>query len=313
MRKEEFTFKSSNNVSEIHAVKWQPDTEPVAVIQLVHGMVEYIERYTDFAEFLVSKGFIVVGHDHVGHGHSMANIEEAGYMYSDHPSEIMVDDMFEMYKLTQLKYENLPYFILGHSMGSYMLRMFLSKYADDLKNLSGAIIMGTGSEADGTIKAGLKIINLIGKIKGENYRSTFVRNMTYGAPYKQFDCTGANPENSWLTKDTDIVMSYYDDPYCSFIFPIHAYRGLLESTAYDNDMDNINKMRKDMPIFFVSGECDPVGNLGKGVQEACDKFKAAGMEDVTMKLYPNDRHEILNELDRDVVYNDVYQWMTSKM
>lgn len=311
--KEEYTFQSANGVTTIHGVKWTPDVEPIAVIQLVHGMVEYIERYTAFAEFLASKGFVVVGHDHIGHGHSMKNLDEAGYMYDKHPSNIMVEDIYTNYKKTQPQYDGLPYFILGHSMGSYMLRKFLCVHGNDVDKLSGAIVMGTGTEADGAIKAGLTVINLLSKFKGENYRSTFVRDMTYGGPYKQYDCTGADPEKSWLSKNVENVKAYYKDPYCTFVFPLQAYRGLVESTGYDNKMENIQKMRKSLPIFFVSGACDPVGNMGKGVQEAHDKFIEAGMEDVEIKLYPNDRHEILNELDRETVYNDIYQWMLSKM
>lgn len=173
--------------------------------------------------------------------------------------------------------------------------------------------MGTGTEAPMTINAGLTLINLISLFRSDKYRSTLVRDMTYGAPYKKFDCTGATPDNSWLTKDVEIVKKYYSDPKCTFTFSLGAYRGLVESTKYDNNMDNIAKMKKSLPILFASGADDPVGNCGKGVQQAYDKFKSAGMEDLSIKLYDNDRHEILNELDRETVYADMYNWMKSKM
>ena len=173
--------------------------------------------------------------------------------------------------------------------------------------------MGTGTEASGTINAGLAFINFLSFFHSDEYRSTMVRDMTYSAPYKQYDCTGATPDNSWLTKDVEIVKKYYSDPKCTYTFSLGAYRGLVESTKYDNDPANIAKMKKDLPVFFVSGACDPVGNMGKGVEAARDKFVAAGMQDVSLKLYDNDRHEILNETDREVVYEDLYAWMQKKM
>ncbi len=311
--KQEYHFKSADGVSRIHCVKWMPDQSPVAVLQIVHGMVEYIERYTAFAEFLNSKGFIVVGHDHIGHGDSVSSPEEWGIMHVKHPSDVMVEDIYTHYSMVKKEYPELPYFILGHSMGSYMTRKCLCEKAAEMEDLDGAIIMGTGTEASATINAGLAVINLLSLFRSDKYRSTFVRDMTYGGPYKKYDCTGATPDNSWLTKDVEIVKKYYSDPKCTFTFSLGAYRGLVESTKYDNNMDNIAKMKKSLPVLFVSGADDPVGNCGKGVQQAYDKFKAAGIEDLSLKLYEGDRHEILNELDRETIYVDIYNWIKSKM
>ena len=313
MAEQVYQFASADGVTQIHGVKWTPEGQPVAVLQIVHGMVEYIERYRSFAEFLNSKGFVVVGHDHIGHGESVSSPEEWGIMHAKHPSDIMVEDIYANYKLTKQAYPSLPYFIMGHSMGSHMTRKCLSVKAKEMDGLAGAIIMGTGTEANGTINAGLAFINFLSFFRSDEYRSTMVRDMTYSAPYKQYDCTGATPDNSWLTKDAEIVKKYYSDPKCTYTFSLGAYRGLVESTKYDNDPANISKMKKDLPVFFVSGACDPVGNMGKGVEAARDKFIAAGMQDVSLKLYDNDRHEILNETDREVVYEDLYAWMQKKM
>lgn len=313
MAEQVYQFASADGVTQIHGVKWTPEGQPVAVLQIVHGMVEYIERYRSFAEFLNSKGFVVVGHDHIGHGESVSSPEEWGIMHAKHPSDIMVEDIYANYKLTKQAYPSLPYFIMGHSMGSYMTRKCLSVKAKEMDGLAGAIIMGTGTEASGTINAGLAFINFLSFFRSDEYRSTMVRDMTYSAPYKQYDCTGATPDNSWLTKDVETVKKYYSDPKCTYTFSLGAYRGLVESTKYDNDPANIAKMKKNLPVFFVSGACDPVGNMGKGVEAARDKFVAAGMQDVSLKLYDNDRHEILNETDREVVYEDLYAWMQKKM
>lgn len=307
-KQEVYTFNSKDGHSVIHCRKWLPDCEPVAVVQLVHGMVEYIERYDDFATFLTTKGYVVVGHDHIGHGHSVANEAELGVMTGAHPSEDMVEDIYTHYAMTRKAYPALPYFILGHSMGSYMLRKFLSDKTAYLEDLKGAVIMGTGQESAGTCNAGLAVIAILSLLKGKNYRSTFVRDMTYSAPYKKYDCYGKDYGNSWLSKNIQNVEKYYHDPFCTYTFTLNAYKGLVEATKYVGTKACVDKMRKGLPLLLVSGEEDPVGNLGAGTKAAADAFKNAGIKDVTLKLYTGDRHEILNELDREQVYDDIYKW-----
>lgn len=313
MTKNEFSFRSADGYSDIHAVNWLPDGEIRGIYQIVHGMVEYIERYTEFAEYLCSRGYIVVGHDHIGHGHSVKDESELGVMTGKHPSDIMVDDIMTLYTLTKKEYPELPYFIMGHSMGSYMLRKFLCVKGSELSGLSGAVIMGTGQEAAITINAGLTAIGVLSMFRGKNYRSTFVRDLTYSKPYKKFDCYGKDYSNSWLSKNIENVEKYYNDPLCTFTFTLNAYKGLVEATKYDRAKKHLTLMRKDLPVLFVSGEDDPVGNLGKGTEEAYISFKEAGVEDAAIKLYKNDRHEILNETDRAIVYEDILNWIESKI
>lgn len=306
---ENYQFASADGVSQIHGVRWIPDTEPVAVLQIVHGMVEYIERYQEFAAYLNARGFVVVGHDHIGHGHSVTSEAELGIMHARHPSDVMVEDIYTNYRLNRERYADIPYFILGHSMGSYMTRKCLCVKAQEMSGLAGAVIMGTGTESAAKVYGGLALVNLLALFRSDDYQSEFLRKMMQ---YKQFDNTGKQPENSWLTKDVEIVRQYFASPLCTFGFSLSAYRGLIESTIYDNKQRNIERMRKDLPVMFVSGDQDPVGNFGKGVQAAYDKFRAAGIQDLSIRLYPNDRHEILNETDRDKVYADIYQWMHNK-
>jgi len=308
---ENYTFESSDGHSIIHCVKWLPDREPVGVVQLVHGMVEYIERYDEFARFLTSKGFVVVGHDHIGHGHSVEKEEDLGIMTGAHPSDDMVEDILTHFSITKKSYPGIPYFILGHSMGSYMLRKFLACKSAYLEELSGAIIMGTGFEKSAFCNFGLFMIGAISLFKGKNYRSTLIRDLTYSAPYKQYDCYGKDFANSWLTKNIKSVEKYYSDPYCTFTFSLNAYRGLVEATKYACSKECANKMRKNIPLLVISGEADPVGNLGAGTKAAYQELKKAGIKDVTLKLYQGDRHEILNEIDRQQVYEDIYQWVDS--
>ncbi len=313
--KEVYSFDSADGVSTIHAVKWTPDDGQVkAVLQITHGMVEYIERYTDFATFLTTKGFAVIGHDHIGHGDSVATEEEWGIMQCDNPSDVMVEDIFSNYKIGKKEFSDIPYFILGHSMGSYMLRKFLSVKAQEIEGIDGAIIMGTGTEADGAISMGKLVLNTIMAFKGRDHRSKFVAGLMYGSSYKGYDTDGTGDRTkSWLNRDVAQVDKYYADPKCTYMFSLNGYKALLESTGYDNKQDNINKMRKDMPILFVSGSKDPVGGLGEGVKAAKAKFDDAGIEDVSIHLFEGYRHEILNEIDHEAVYDYIYEWIESKM
>ncbi len=313
--RESYSFKSKDEKgTEIHGVKWTPDDGNIrAVIQLNHGMIEYIERYDEFANFLCNHGFAVYGHDHIGHGESVSSPADWGIMHTDTPSDTMVEDMFSNYKIAKAAHPDLPYFILGHSMGSYLLRKFLSVKAKDLQGVNGAIIMGTGTVADGAINAGMFVVNMISKIKGRDHKSKMVEGLMFDSNYKKYDVTGKDPENSWLSKNVENVKKYYSDPKDTFAFSVNGYKVLLECTGYDNKPANIEKMNKDMPILFVSGTDDPVGAMGKGVEAAYRKFKDAGIKDVTIRLFENDRHEILNETDRDKVYEEILSWMESRM
>lgn len=309
--REEYYYESSDDQkTRIHAVKWTPEDGKIrGVLQICHGMQEYIDRYQEFAEFMTSQGFAVVGHDHIGHGQSVASREELGIMHTDHPAETMVEDIFKNFLINREQYANVPYFILGHSMGSYLLRMLLVLKAEELKGVNGAIIMGTGTEDDGTIKAGRMVVNMVGGLRGWDHKSRFIANLMFSKPYKQYDVTGAHPENSWLSKNVENVKAYYANPLDNYMFSVNGYRVLLTATLFDNQAENIAKMNKDMPILFVSGDGDPVGNLGVGVREAYDRFVKSGIKDVSMHLFHGDRHEILNETDREQVRAYIMDWV----
>ncbi|MEE0955218.1 MAG: alpha/beta fold hydrolase [Eubacterium sp.] len=305
MRKE-FSFPSADGKTSIYAVKRVPDDGRCrAVIQLTHGMVEYIGRYKAFADFLESQGFVVVGHDHLGHGHSVTGDEELGFFDDADPAGVLVKDMDTLRRMTQKEYPDLPYIMFGHSMGSYLLRMYLSQYGE---GLAGAIICGTGYEKPGTTGFALWYINLLTKLHGSHYRSSKVQQMTYGKPYKKFDTTGAHPEQSWLSKNIESVKTYYQDPWCTYTFTLNGYRGLLEAVRYSGDPANIDRIPKNLPLLIISGRNDPVGNLGKNVELVRDLYQKAGIEDITLHLYDYDRHEILNEPDHEQVYKDILEW-----
>ncbi|MCI2061250.1 MAG: alpha/beta hydrolase [Eubacteriaceae bacterium] len=308
----DFTFLSNDKETNIHAVKWMPDSgDYSAVLQLTHGMVEYIDRYIPFAEFMADHGFLVVGHDHLGHGQSAAVRSDLGYFAEGRGDVMLVEDMHKLRLITQEEPANasLPYFMLGHSMGSYMLREYLSSYGE---GLAGAIIMGTGDVPASTSKMGIAMCKTIARFHGWRYRSKFVQNLTYTKPYKRYDLTGADLNNSWLGKDPQIIDKYMHDPFCTYVFTLNGYRGLFESVLFSCDPKNIDLIPKDLPVLIVSGADDPVGDMGEGVKHVFEQYKKAGIVDVSMKLYEGDRHEILNELDKDVVFADLLEWINSK-
>lgn len=309
-KEEQMSFLSKNGRTTIHAVKWLPENgEYRAILQITHGMVEFIERYRPFAEYLTERGFMVVGHDHLGHGASVNSEEEWGY-FAENPSDTLVADMHQLRTQIQGQNPGIPYFMLGHSMGSYMLRKYLCIHNE---NLTGAIIMGTGCMPDASMKFAMGLCKVMAAFRGWNYRSKLMQSFSYSKPYKKYDLYGKDYTNSWLSKNVENVKEYYADPRCTFLFTLNGYYGLMEAVLFDNQMDNIRKVPGDLPIFLVSGEQDPVGDLGEGVKKVYGKLKEAGIKDLTYKLYENDRHEILNETDRQQVFSDIYEWMDARM
>ena len=305
--KKHFTFPSTDRITRIHGILWDDESrKPKAVIQLIHGMVEFIDRYDDFANYLVSQGFAVVGHDHLGHGQSVTDEEKLGYIAADNPGRVLVQDIHRLRLCMETKYEGLPYFMLGHSMGSYLLRRYLATQGD---GLAGAIIMGTGQEPDAATTAGLVLIHSLAKTHGWEYRSVKVLNLTYNSNYKKYDLTGEDLSNSWLTKDEEIVKKYYENPLCTFLFTLNAFEALLSTVLFTNQKRNIAAIPTELPILLASGEEDPVGAMGKGVKKVYEKYVKAGITDVSCKLFENDRHEILNETDRADVYAYIKDWV----
>ncbi len=310
-RKENFEFLSKDGKTHVHAVKWAPEDKAYrGILQITHGMIEFIERYHAFAEFLCENGFLVVGHDHIGHGESVSSQEDWGYFAPDHPSDILVEDMHRLRLMTQESDPGLPYFMLGHSMGSYMLRKYLALHGE---GLTGAVIMGTGNVPDKTTKLGIVVVKFLAKLFGWHHRSRLVQKLSFGGVYKKFDLAGEDVANSWLTKDPKIVDFYYHEPKCMFTFTLNGYLGLFEAVLFDNQPENIAAIPKDLPLLLVSGADDPVGDLGEGVKRVYKGYREAGISDVTCKLYENDRHEILNETDRDTVYRDILAWMKERL
>ena len=308
MKKNEFTFLSTDNKTDIHVVEWIPDGEVKGCLQIAHGMIEYIDRYDDFACYLADRGYYVAGNDHLGHGKSVSSEDKLGYFGHPNGNDFVIWDMRILRKIIEKMYPDVPHFMLGHSMGSFLLSQYITEYGD---GLSGAIIMGTGYQSPATIRGAKALCNVIAKAKGWDHRSEMINNMALAGYNKPFE--PARTRADWLTKDELITDAYVADPLCSFMFTVNGYHEMFKGIDKAHKKSNIDKIPKDLPLLIVSGAEDPVGNMGKGVKKVYDMYKKAGLINVKMKLYEGDRHEILNETDRQEVYKDILEFMEAKI
>lgn len=305
--KQEFAYLSKDGHTRIHAVEWIPEKEVKAVLQISHGMVEYIERYDAFASYLAERGYYVTGQDHLGHGKSVISDSELGYFGKSEGNACVIGDIETLRELTQKKYPDKPYFMLGHSMGSFLLRQYLKRYGE---GLSGAIIMGTGYHSSAELYAGKTLCRIFSKIKGDHYRSQLVNRLAFGSYNKKF--RPVRTEADWLSKDREIVDAYVKNKWCTFIFTVNAYENMFTGMLELTGKSGMSGIPKELPVFFVAGKDDPVGNFGKSVVKVYKEYQNLGMKDVSIKLYKDDRHEILNETDRYQVYEDLYRWMNQR-
>jgi len=297
--KREFFYPSKDGKTQIHAIEWIPEGEVTVILQMCHGMAEYIDRYHEFAEFLTRHGFYVVGNDHLGHGHSVTEPEKLGYFAEKSGNACVIADIQYLRICTEKKYPNLPYFMMGHSMGSFLLRQYLGLYSG---GLAGAIIMGTGELPDVLLGAGKLVCELVALVKGWDYRSKLVDSFGAGGYAKKM---GMN----WLSRNEENVEKYKEDPLCGFMFTVNAYFNMFSGMLKMNQQEHEEKTSKNLPMLFVSGKEDLVGECGKAVEHVYKKYKDSGYKNVEMKLYENDRHEILNELDKEAVFGDILAWL----
>ena len=302
--KRDFSFPSADGVTTIWATEWIPEGEIRAVLQISHGMVEYIGRYAHFAEYLNEHGIYVVGNDHLGHGRSVTGEEKLGYFKHPDGLECVIADLHTLRCRTAELYPDVPYYFLGHSMGSFLLRQYLMLHGE---GLAGAIVMGTGSQPKPIPGFGMLVCRLIAAFKGWEHRSAFVYAMAFSSNNKAFE--PARTPYDWLTKDETIVDAYRVDPWCTYWFTLDGFYQLFRTIRYIQQSGHIARIPADCPILMVSGADDPVGAAGAGVRKAYRALRAAG-KNVSMKLYAGDRHEILNETDRQTVYDDLLSWMT---
>ena len=308
MNKREFYYPSSDGKTRIHAVEWIPEEEPKAILQIAHGVTEYILRYEELAEFLTSKGIIVVGNDHIGHGSSIAENAKPMYFGPEGSFKYAVDDVNTLYKMIKEKYENIPYIILGFSLGSFIVRRFLIDYPD---TVDGAILVGTGQIAPIKIKIAKFIAKSEAKKHGEDNPTPMIKSLSFDNYNKLFKPN--RTDYDWLCLSKTSLDKYIKDEKRGKELSAGLFREMLSGMEYTGNLENIKKMNKDIPIIFLSGEMDPVGEKGKSVKKAYSDFKKVGIEDVDMKLYKDLRHDILHEDNCVEIYNDIYNFIKEKV
>ncbi|MBO4914066.1 MAG: lysophospholipase [Oscillospiraceae bacterium] len=302
--RKEFYFPSSDGKTQIHAVEWTPEGEVKGVLQIAHGVAEYALRYEPFAEFMTEHGFVVAANDHIGHGKSVAEGAAALYFGEKDGWTHVVDDMHALRNLTHDKYPSAPYFLMGHSMGSFLARTYLINYPGTVK---AAIIMGTGQQPGYMVAGGKLAASIFGKKSGFDKFDATVDNLAFGAYNKPFEPKRTNYD--WLSANPENVDAYIADPLCGGQATVGLFRDMLGGIGYISKASNLAKMDMGTPVLFISGAMDPVGDLGKGATKAYESFKKAGVRDVTLKLYPGLRHEILNEKEKDQVRADIWIWI----
>jgi len=304
-----FRFPSCDGQHQIFARQWLPQSgEPKAIIQIVHGVSEYIDRYAPAARLLASHGFIVVGCDHLGHGRTATGPEEYGFFCDRNGWHTVSADVRRLRILMGEKYPDLPYFMLGHSMGSFLARTYLIDWPG---TVTGAIISGTGQESPALVSLGWHMANIVSKIYGPRTHSKLIEQLSFGAYNKQF--APARTRADWISRDEAVVDAYIADPLCDFLPSAGMFRDMMEGLQYIAKKSNLQKMDPSTPIYFFSGDKDPVGQNGSGVMKVVDFFHQAGCNDLELHLYPDGRHEMMNETNRDEVFADLLAWLGSKL
>ena len=305
----EYAFKSTSGLCNMFVESYVPDPEVEikGIVQISHGMAEHQSRYAPFARFLNTNGYVVFINDHLGHGKSIANYDELGYFGKRDGYIYLIDDMKKVNDIAREQYPGLPVILFGHSMGSFLSRFYVEKYGN---TVDGAIFCGT-SGANPAVDMGLAVIKAVTAAKGDHYRSQLINKLAFGSYNKRIK--PARTDFDWLSTNKENVDKYIADPLCGFLFTTNGYRDLLKLLKVINRLEWYTSVRLDLPMLLISGEEDPVGNYGKGVKQVCDGLKDSKHENVEMKLYPGDRHEILNEQDRLDVYNDVLDWINKTL
>ena len=304
----DFTFRSSTARNTIHARKCIPDSAPRAIVQIVHGIAEHINRYDDFMNFLTENGILAVGDDHLGHGQSVTEADDLGFFNDKDGWDYAVMDEERLHDLIVDEYPNIPYIFFGHSMGSFITRTLIIKHPE---MYDAAIISGTGHQSKALVYGGGIMANALVALKGARSDGKALNDVAFGTYLSHIE----NPRTpfDWLSRDVAVVDKYIADPMCGFICKASLYRDMMGGVKFVTSQKNINKMNKEKPIYFMSGAEDPVGDYGVGVEKAYKAFCDAGLHDVKMRLYPGGRHEMLNETNHTEVYKDILDWINEKI
>ncbi len=306
--RKEYSVPSKSGIADVFARCWLPSDNPKAIFQVAHGMAEHGERYEDFAKYLCENGFALFINDHIGHGKSVKNDNDLGYFGENNGWNTLVEDEKQLTELIKSEYPDIPVIFFGHSMGSFIAREYIRRYGKD-ESIKAAVFCGSSGKNPASAIA-IVLADTIAKAKGSKHRSEFINIIAFG-PYNK-KTEGRTPFD-WLSTDKNEVDKYIADKYCGYLFTAVGYRDLFTLLNTVSQKSWYNEVYDKLPILVISGEDDPVGTYGKGIKEIYNNLIAAGKKDVTIKLYPGMRHEILNEVNKTQVYEYIASWAFSKL
>ncbi len=300
--KQDFWYPSCG-AGRIHGIRWSPEGDVKAVVQIVHGIAEYVDRYDGVARYLNDLGYLVVAEDHMGHGRSIEGGSIQGYFHGGWFAAVA--DTYKLLTDTKAEFPEVPYILFGHSMGSFMARTILCDHPDS--GIAAAIICGTGWQPTFALPALSRVIHLVSRKEGESEPNEALQGMIFGSYNKRVE----HPRTAfdWLSRDAAQVDAYIADPLCGFTASAGLLRDMMKGIYHIQKEENLQKMCKTLPVFFIAGGDDPVGSYGKGVEACAGAFRKAGMERVDLKLFPLCRHEILNEINRQEIYEKISAWI----
>lgn len=299
----EMKLKAADGL-ELHLHIWDEVEKPIGLIQIVHGMAEHGARYDLFAKRLNQAGYIVVADDHRGFGKSAINESYLGHLDGETGFHNMIQDEVSVRTYIKENYPNLPYFIFAHSMGSFIVRTFMAQHQVD-----GVILSGSGLQPTALLKMG-QIITKHRVKKDDKKRSGFLNKLAFWGYNKPFN---ENHRFSWLSRDVAVYEAYEKDPFCGPVVGTSGFfHNLFEVVKVSQQKETLESVPKDLPILLLSGSDDPVGHFGKDTPKIALALEKAGVEDVTYKIYENARHELVNELCKETVFQDVIDWLNAK-
>lgn len=299
------SYFKSHDGQKIFLHKWDEVENPIGVIQIFHGMAEHGARYDDFANFLNNKGYIVYADDHRGHGKTADSIDALGYLGDDGFNNIVEDEYF-ITKNIKSEYPSLPIFIFAHSFGSFIGQEYINRYSDEV---NGVILSGSAKQSGIDFRVGLAVTKLIKKFGDESKKNEFLESIIFGNYNKKEKDN--NSKFAWLSGDKNEVKKYEDDEYCGTVFTTNFYRNMFTGFKYLYLKEKTDKINRSLPLFIIAGEMDPVGKYGKSVKKLFNHYKKLNLNNVSIKLYPEGRHELINEVNKFVIYNDIYKWIDS--
>jgi len=302
----ELGFRSSDGKNTVHAEIYEPKNRKInGIVQISHGMIDYVGRYEALADYLTERGFVVAGADHLGHGSTAKNPQDYGYFAKKNGYKLVVEDIYRMNRILKDEYKDIPIFLLGHSMGSFLSRLYAVKYPE---SISGIIIHGTSGK-NPLLVLGKALTSFLRVIRGDKHRSRLITRLALGS----YNSTFPKEEGkyAWLTRDLSRVNRRDDDPKTAFSFTLAGYSDLFSALGECNNSDWYAAYPRSLPTLIMSGEEDPVGNYGKGVREVYKGLSERGVLNLRLKTYVGARHELFNEINREEVFSDIYEWLSS--